>query len=197
MMALVGKVTEEIQRFLPTVQGLLHGSSRELFQHGKHALDDSVLIAKQFRGFLGMMMCATAWSLGHMRCVNALWLVHFNSIFHNFFSSPVMQVALSVRDMVARRCLGVLIHHRTTMETCNIGSTVISPVTVNRIDSRMSRMHATRVMGCAKIIRSKLSCFSGLSPGRAVPDLRKVLRRFPFSRKNRNARNVNLGRILD
>src|SRR5215510_8462942 len=103
MMALVGKMTEEIQRLLPTVQRLLHGSSRELFQHGKHALDDSVLIAKQFRGFLGMMMCATAWSLGHMRRVNALWLVRFNSIFHNFFSSPVIQLALSVLHMKTHR----------------------------------------------------------------------------------------------
>src|SRR5215510_4466382 len=192
MMALVGKMTEEIQRFLPTVQGLLHGSSRELFQHGKHALDDSVLIAKQFRGFLGMMMCATAWSLGHMRRVNALWLVRFNSIFHNFFSSPVMQLALSVLHMKTRRSFGVLIHHRTTMKTCKIGSTVISQITVNRVDSRMSRMRATRVKGCAKIIRTKHSSFSRLSPERALPDLRKILRRFPVSQKNRNARNVNL-----
>jgi hypothetical protein len=34
-----------------------------------------------------MMMRATARSLGFMRCVNALWLVRFNSIFHNYFSS--------------------------------------------------------------------------------------------------------------
>src|SRR5262245_24625267 len=197
MMALVGKMTEEIQRLLPTVQRFLHGFSRELLQHGKHALDDSVLITEQFRSFLGMMMRATAWSLGHMRRVNTLRLVRFNSIFHNFFSSPVMQLALSVLHMKTRRSFGVLIHHRTTMKTCKIGSTVISPITVNRIDSRMSRMRATRVKGCAKIIRTKLSCFSGLSPGRAVTDLRKVLRRFPVSRKNRNARNVNLRRILD
>src|SRR5262245_29866917 len=84
MMALVGKMTEEIQRLLPTVQRLLHGSSCELLQHCKHALDDSVLITEQFRSFLGTMMRTTAWSLGHVRCVNTLRLVCFNSIFHNF-----------------------------------------------------------------------------------------------------------------
>src|SRR5215831_8765676 len=84
MMALVGKMTEEIQRLLPTVQGLLHASSCELLQHDKHTLDDSVLITEQFRSFLGTMMRTTAWSLGHVRCVNTLRLICFNSIFHNF-----------------------------------------------------------------------------------------------------------------
>src|SRR5262249_53065418 len=80
-----------------------HRFSRELLQHDEHTLDDSVLIAEQVRGFLGMMMRATTWSLGPIRCVNALRLVRFNSIFHNFFSSPIVQLALSVLHMKTRR----------------------------------------------------------------------------------------------
>jgi hypothetical protein len=60
MMALISKVTEEIQRLLPTVQRLLYGSSCELLQRSEHTLYDSVLIAEQFRGFLEMMVRATA-----------------------------------------------------------------------------------------------------------------------------------------
>jgi hypothetical protein len=87
----------------------------KLLYYGKHTLDDSVLIAEQFRGFLGMMMRATALSLGFMRRVNALRLVHFNSIFHNYFSSPVMHLALSILSHVNSPivAVGLPIHHRT------------------------------------------------------------------------------------
>ena len=95
-MALVREVTKEIECFFPILDRALHRSLRKLLYYGEHPLYNSVFIAEHLGGFLGMMMRATARSLGFMRRVNALRLVRFNSIFHNYFSSPVMHLALSI-----------------------------------------------------------------------------------------------------
>src|SRR5262249_55874785 len=133
MMALVGKMTEEIQRLLPTVQGLLHGSSCELLQHGKHALDDSVLIAEQFRGLLGMMMGATAWSLGHVRCVNTLRLVCFNSIFHTFSSCNAVSSVSTSHENSPIVAFDSFDPYRTRMKTCKIASMRHFPITMKNL----------------------------------------------------------------
>jgi len=104
MMALVREVTKEIERFFPILDRALHGGLRKLLYYGEHPLYNSVFIAEQFRGFLGMMMRATARSLGFMRGVSASRLIHLYWVFHSYFSFPekIRRLGLTLSRMHAR-----------------------------------------------------------------------------------------------
>src|SRR6266536_597362 len=104
MVASVGKMTDKIERLLPAVAASLHRRSRQFFHHGKNTFDDPVLIAEQFRGFLGMMMRATARSLGFVRRLNASRLIHLYWVFHSYFSfhEKIRRLGLTLSRMHAR-----------------------------------------------------------------------------------------------
>src|SRR4030095_15653472 len=103
MMALVRKVTKEIECFFPVLDRALHGGLRKLLYYGEHTLNDSVLIAEYLGGLLEVVMPTTHW-LDFTTNVSASRLIHLYWTFHSYFSFPekIRRLGLALSRIHAR-----------------------------------------------------------------------------------------------
>jgi hypothetical protein len=63
MMALIGEVTYEVERFLPVAQRWRRRGGQKFLHRGEDSFDHSMFIAQDFRGLLELMVFIRAVSM--------------------------------------------------------------------------------------------------------------------------------------